>query len=157
MGMEIRRMASLSRRTRVLAVQALVATVVIVAPAVAKEPIGEYRENVMESIGGHTGALAKIIGGKVPFTEDAKAHVLGLEALSKMVQHIFPAGSGDDTDALPAIWEKPAQFEKARTNFEAAVAELVKQAGGTPKEMAPAFEQLAKTCKNCHDDFRKKS
>jgi Cytochrome c556 len=127
------------------------------AAAVANEPIVEYRESVMEAIGGHTGALKQLITGKVDFPGDAKTHVLGLAALSKMVDHIFPAGSGSgDTDALPAIWEKPAEFKKAVEAFQTAAADLAQQADAAPSAMAPAFGALVKTCKGCHDDFKKK-
>jgi cytochrome c556 len=124
----------------------------------ADEEIAEYREEVMEAIGGHTGALAKIIGGKVAFSQDAKSHVLALASLAPMVSAIFPPGSVTrDSHALPAIWEKPADFQKAVANFQTAVADLAKQADAPPKEMAPAFDAVAKACKNCHDNFRKKT
>lgn len=155
-------MVSLSPRSRSAALavaglmQAAVAVGIAAMPAAAKEPIGEYREGVMEAIGGHTDALKRIITGEVAFADDAKPHVLALAALAKMVDHIFPPGSGRDTDALPAIWEKPADFAKAVSTLQSAVAELERQADATPKGMAPAFESVVKACKNCHDNFRKK-
>ncbi len=140
------------------ALLAAFAGAVLAAPASAKEPIVEYREGVMEAIGGHTAALNQIIGGKVPFADDAKPHVQALAALAKMASGIFPPGSDKgETDALPVIWEKPADFAKALTAFQSAVADLAKEADAPPKEMAPAFDTLVKACKNCHDTFRKKS
>lgn len=145
-------------RLRAVCAATLVAVPLLVASAaVAKEPIVEYRESVMEAIGGHTGALKQLITGKVDFADDARTHVLGIEALSKMVDHLFPAGSDKgETDALPAIWEKPAEFKKAVEAFQLAAADLAKQADAAPSAMAPAFGALVKTCKGCHDDFKKK-
>lgn len=127
------------------------------APGVdAKEPIVAYRGAVMTAIGGHTSALKEVITGKVPFDEDAKAHVLALGALAGMVDTLFPEGSGTgDSEALPAIWEKPAEFEKAVTNFQAKTADLVELADAKPAEMAGAFSEMGKSCKGCHDNFRK--
>ena len=136
----------------------VLATGILALPASAKEPIVEYRESVMEAIGGHTGALAQIITGKVAFADEARPHVLALAALAKMAGGIFPPGSDKgETHALPAIWEKPADFAKALTTFQAAVADLAKQADAAPQEMAPAFDSVVKACKGCHDNFRKKS
>jgi len=129
----------------------------VASAAVAKEPIVEYREGVMEAIGGHTSALKQLITGKVDFSDDAKVHVLGIAALSKLVDHLFPIGSNKgETEALPAIWEKPADFQKAVEAFQLAAAELAKQADASPAAMAPAFGAMVKTCKGCHDDFKKK-
>ncbi len=148
----------MTHRVRTASAVALAAAFMFPAAATfAKEPIVEYRESVMEAIGGHTGALKQLITGKVDFAGDAKTHVLGLEALSKMVDHIFPAGSNKgETEALPAIWEKPAEFKKAVEAFQTAAADLAKQADASPSAMAPAFGALVKTCKGCHDDFKKK-
>jgi cytochrome c556 len=156
-------MVSFCRRSRSAAlitaglIPAVLAAGMVAVPAAAKEPIVEYRQSVMQAIGGHTGALAKIIPGKVTFSDDAKAHVLALAALAKMAGEVFPPGSDKETDALPAIWEKPADFTKAVSGFQAVMADLAKQADAAPKDMAPAFESVVKACKNCHDNFRKKS
>ncbi|MFO1154622.1 MAG: cytochrome c [Rhodospirillales bacterium] len=153
-------MPSASRRSQWFAVGGLglaaLALGVATQPVAAAEPIVEYREAIMEAIGGHTGALKQIITGGVTFADQAKPHVLALGSLAKMVDGIFPPGSGADSHALPAIWEKPADFAKAVSAFKSAVAELEKQADASPREMAPAFEGLVKSCKGCHDSFRKK-
>jgi cytochrome c556 len=131
--------------------------VAIAAVAHAKEPIVEYRQAVMAAIGGHTGALKPIITGKVPFAAEAKPHAEALAALAGMANGLFPPGSGAESDALPAIWEKPEAFRAALDRFRAAATDLARRADGAPADMAPAFGDLVKACKGCHDDFRKKS
>jgi cytochrome c556 len=138
------------------AAAAIVAATGMAPVALAKEPIAEYRQAIMDAIGGHTGALKQIITGKVAFPQSARVHAEALAALAKMAEPVFPAGSGADTDALPAIWEKPEAFAKAMAAFQTAAADLGKQAGAPPADMANAFGALVKTCKGCHDDFRKK-
>ena len=128
------------------------------AAASADQALIDYRQAVMDSIGGHTQALAAIIKGDVPYAEDASLHATSIEPLSKIAGHIFPPESSTGkTDALPAIWEKPEKFKEALTAFQTAAAELAKAADGEVKSLAAPFGNLAKTCKGCHDDFRKKN
>jgi cytochrome c556 len=121
------------------------------------EGIIGYRAAVMEAIGGHTQALGAIIKKDVAFSEDARLHAQALAALAPLTGKIFPAGSDKgETDALPAIWEKPDAFRKEVAAFEAAAAALGKVADATPAAMASEFSALLKSCKSCHDSFRKK-
>jgi cytochrome c556 len=138
----------------------VVGAAVMASPALthAGEGIIGYRHEVMEAIGGHTSALGAIIKKDVPFSEDARIHAQALAALAPIVSKIFPAGSDKgETDALPAVWTKPEEFKKEVAAFQAAAAELGKVADAPPADMAPAFSALVKTCKSCHDGFRKKS
>lgn len=136
----------------VLSVMAMGATTVS-----ADEAMFKYRESVMKAVGGHTSAIAAIVKNEVPFNDDLKAHAVALDGLAKMTGHIFPEGSAvGKSEALPAIWEKPEAFKKAVVAFETAAADLAVAADGGPKAAAPALGALAKSCKGCHDDFRKK-
>lgn len=123
----------------------------------ADQALIDYRKAVMESIGGHTSALVAIVKGNVPYKEDAAVHARAIEPLAKMAGHVFPANSKTGkTEALPAIWEQPEKFEKTLAAFQAAAADLAKFADGQPADLAPPVSALAKSCKACHDDFRKK-
>jgi cytochrome c556 len=129
---------------------------VIAAPAHADEAVIKYRKAVMEAVGGHTQALAEILKGNVPFSGDAKAHATALAALGQMSGHLFPEGSGKgDTEALPAIWEKPAEFKEVLDGFQATTARL--GAAATTDDIKAAFGDVTKNCKACHDKFRKKT
>lgn len=121
------------------------------------EGIIGYRVAVMQAIGGHTQALGAIIKKEVAFSEDARLHAQALAALAPLAGKIFPAGSDKgETDALPVIWEKPDAFRKEVAAFEAAAASLGKVADAAPAAMAAEFSTLLKSCKSCHDSFRKK-
>jgi cytochrome c556 len=123
----------------------------------AAEGIIGYRSAVMGAIGGHTQALGSIIKKEVPFSEDARLHAQALATLAPLAGKIFPVGSDKgETDALPAIWEKPDAFKKEVDAFEAAAAALGKVADAAPAAMASEFSTLLKSCKSCHDSFRKK-
>lgn len=81
--------------------------------------------------------------------------------ITKGIETWFPAGSGPEsgikTAALPAIWEKPAEFTKAVGNFKAASMALV-AAGktGDATAITAAFRGTGGTCKGCHDNFKSK-
>lgn len=137
---------------------ALVMVASVTTAVTADEAVHKYRESVMKAVGGHTTALAAIVKNEVPFDGDLKAHAVALNQLVPMTDHIFPEGSGGgETEALPAIWERPEDFKKAVRAFQTAAADLAAAADGGPKAAAPALGALAKSCKSCHDDFRKKS
>lgn len=72
----------------------------------------------------------------------------------------FPAGSGPEagkTDALPAIWAKPADFKTAMKMFSEAAPKLHAAANaGDVAAIKTAFSDVGKACKNCHDQFRAK-
>lgn len=143
-----------SRRGSLLAIS--FAALLAAAPVHADQAQIDYRHGVMEAIGGHTQALGLIIRGAVAFDGDAQLHASAFEPLAKLAIHVFPESSKDGkTEALPAIWEKPADFKRAMDVFQSAAADMTAVAGLSPKEMAPAFNGLIRSCKSCHDQFRK--
>ena len=80
------------------------------AAVMAAEGDKEYREHTMEAIGGHMQATVNILKGEVSHTDHLPIHSRALAELSTMVPTLFPEGSGEGTDAKPAIWENPDDF-----------------------------------------------
>lgn len=81
-------------------------------------------------------------------------------ASAKVAGH-FPKGtgpaSGVKTHALPAIWEKPADFSAAAAKFVAASkAFQVAAASGNMDQIKGAIPALGGSCKGCHDQFKAK-
>ena len=143
--------------SRSIASAAVAAAVLAAGAAAADEGMINYRQGVMKANGGHLEAVVAIIKGEVPFTDDLKVHTQALAELAVIAGKVFPEGSGKgETKALPAIWEKPEEFKKTYTAFQMAAANLAKTAETDPKGVAAAVGELGKTCKGCHDDFRKK-
>jgi len=145
-------------KTTLMACAALM-TVSFTAPAMA-DGDGEikYRQSVMKSVGGHMGAIAGILKGQTAHKAGLVAHADGMLALSGIAGSIFPVGSDfGETEALPAVWEKPAEFAKAVKMFQDAAGAL--QAAAMSGDMAAVgmtFGNLGKSCKNCHENFREK-
>ncbi len=121
-------------------------------PAMASEGEIEYREHVMEAIGGHMQAAADIARQKVPFQEHFSLHVNGLVALSGIVDTLFPESSRGG-DALDAIWEQPDDFAMKIRDFQQAAGGL-KSAMDSGGDVGAAFQKVGQACKACHDDYR---
>lgn len=143
-----------------LTIAATAALMAVAGGAHADEAAVKHRQAVMAAVGGHTQALAAIIKGEVPHVGDITVHAAALGELATISQHIFPtAPERAKSDLLPAAWEKPLEFKAALDAFVAAAASLAKAAAAdaSPRGVAPAFSEMTKTCKSCHDSFRKKS
>ncbi len=134
------------------------------AAGAADEPAAvlKYRQNTMDALGGHMGALAAVAKGDVTFTDDVAVNAEAIHGLSQNLARLFPAGSGKDAGksaSLPAIWEKPAEFEQAVKVFQEQSAKLVEVAkGGDQAAIAAQIGALGKDgCGGCHQNFREKS
>lgn len=126
----------------------------------AAEPTSEdlikYRKSVMDAIGAHMGATSQILRAQVAYTH-LQQHADGLAAMLAIAGDIFPAASSEgDTNALPAIWEKPTEFAAAiKKAQDAATAYRSAVSGGDSAAIGNAMRALGGACKGCHDDFRK--
>lgn len=73
----------------------------------------------------------------------------------------FPAGSGPEagveTEALPAIWERKAQFDaRARTLQDVLQQFSVTAAGSDMAATVAGVAQVGDACRECHEEFRKR-
>lgn len=115
-----------------------------------------YRQASFSLLAANFGDLAARVQGKKPFDAAIVAsRVSNVSALAQMPWEAFAVAGSDqgDTDALPAVWQKAAQFDAARGQFLKAVAEL-QAAGGDQKALAAAVGAVGKSCKACHSDFK---
>jgi cytochrome c556 len=86
------------------------------------------------------------------------------EALAKAstkVHGFFPKGSGPEsgvkTHALPAIWEKPADFKAAANKLVLGTKAMqVAAKSGDMNKVKAAFPGVGGACKGCHDQFKGK-
>ncbi|GAB4401766.1 MAG: cytochrome c [Rhodoferax sp.] len=87
---------------------------------------------------------------------DFKEHADTLLALSTQPWALFaPDSNYPPTRAKPAVWQVPADFQRAQDEFVAAVKALHALApSGDLKALRPAVEAVEKSCKSCHDSFR---
>lgn len=127
-------------------------------PSLAQKQI-EYRQALYKVMANNAGPLFAMANDKVPY--DAVAFAKRAERVSfiaGILPEAFPAGSnaGAPTAALPAIWEKRADFDQLMQDLgdkAAAVASAAKTKD--LKQVQPAVAALGKACKTCHEKFRK--
>ncbi len=111
--------------------------------------------------------VAAVVKGDVSFTDDVAANAQALAEQGKLLtanlKLLFPQGSGkgetgEKSAALPAIWEKWADFEAAAQKFEEVSAKFAEVAqGGDMAAIGPALGALGKQgCGGCHQTFREK-
>ncbi|MFT5501423.1 MAG: cytochrome c556 [Woeseiaceae bacterium] len=119
------------------------------------EDAADYRRAVMTSLRGHIGAASMIVRGLVE-SDAIVSHAKGLASGAREMDHLFPAGSNvGESEALPAIWEKPEEFAGAIAKAQEATAAFVTAAeSGDPDTIGMAFRNVGMACRGCHDNFR---
>lgn len=141
----------LSRRNIARAV-VVTAAVWLTAPAVAGDGDVEYRQSVYAAIGGHMQAMAGIIRQQVPHLDHLALHATAMADMAGIANDLFPPQS-EGGDALPAVWSDRETFKTRMSDFQNA-ANAFRGAVETGKDVVPAFQALAQSCKSCHTDFR---
>ncbi len=137
---------------------AAVAALGVTAVVAQSDPIAA-RKALMKENGAQARVAREMIEGKQPFNLAAAKKVLAtFEDAAKKMPALFPDNSktGGDTAALPAIWEKKADFDAKFAKFGTDA----KAAGDKVKDLdslKAAMGEVGKNCGGCHNDYRKKS
>lgn len=119
----------------------------------------EQRQDNFEAIGDAFKAIREELDTDAPDLAFVKTQAEDISARAETAKGLFPANTsvadGYDTEALPAIWEKPEEFgEKAQALVEAAAEMASLAESGDAAAVAAAVGTVGKTCKGCHDNFR---
>jgi cytochrome c556 len=139
---------------------ALVATGTPVLAQSAAEAIAA-RQAAMRLIGGNMSALKLAIDSKdANRLKQVEGNARAIAASADALGALFPKGSdkGGNTKALPAIWEKMADFKKAWDGLKTeatAMADAAK-AGDVAKATSQFGRLGAVGCGGCHTPFRAK-
>ncbi len=117
----------------------------------------QYRQNYMNAISGHTGAIRRLKDGRFSAEGHLQMHTDALARLARDIALLFPEGTGTGkTDAKPEIWENWPDFEaRASESQQAAQALLDAVQSGDAEAIDTRFGELTQTCKACHKPFRK--
>ena len=116
------------------------------------------RQDGLEQIGD----AFKTIRDQIRGDRDTAAITAAAEKINTLggeVHMWFPAGTGPETgietEALPAIWEKNADFHAAAEGLSKAAGEMLAAAkSGDMAAVGANVRTLGGACKNCHDNFR---
>lgn len=128
--------------------------------ASAAPPVIKERQDNFEGIGDAFKAIRKELEGGSPDLAVIEASAADINSRAQKIEGFFPKGTslddGYDTEALPVIWTKPAEFKRAATNLVEASAGLKNAAAeGDAAAVGNAVKLMGGTCKACHDKFRK--
>lgn len=113
------------------------------------EAMGKAMKGIFDEFKKPAASLAKIRANSAVLAQSAQ----------KVGGH-FPKGTGPGagvkTEALPTIWEKPAEFKAATDRLVTATAGLqAAAASGDMAKIKAAAGAVGGSCKGCHDSFRK--
>lgn len=144
-------------RVRTYAVAA--AACLCLSQAFAQEPPQVVRQNLMKEIGRSVGALGAIAKGEKPY--DAAVVEQSLNTISTNIEAFpdqFPPGTeqGHETEALPAVWEKPEEFRAAAGKLQSETQALLAAIPADQAAVGAAMRRLGATCSDCHETFRVK-
>ena len=118
-----------------------------------------YRKAVMVVIAQHFGAMGAVVKGqsaldKAEFARNAQL----VQMLAALPWEAFTVAGSDkgDTDLKSSALKDQARFMTAADAFEDEAAMLVNIAeGGGIGEIKSQFGAVAKSCKDCHREYRK--
>ncbi|KPN76785.1 MAG: cytochrome c [Shewanella xiamenensis] len=123
----------------------------------AKDAI-QYRQSGFSLIAYNFGDMGAMMKGKKPFDAETFAmRAKNVAALSHIPFEGFIEGSDKgDTEALAKVWQDKADFEAKMKTFQenAAILATVAQKGDQA-EIKQAFMDTGKSCKGCHDVYKK--
>jgi cytochrome c556 len=138
---------------------ALFVTLAISASALAQfqkpDDAIRYRRAVFEVMSFHFGAINQALTTGPFAAHDVEANALLVDSLAKLPWHAFLPGTQASSRAKPEIWTQKDRFKKAVDEFQGNTAALLQAAhGGDKAAVKTAFDNTAKSCKGCHDQFR---
>ena len=120
------------------------------------DPIAQ-RKALMKGNGQHAGAASRMVRGEEPFdTAKVNAAFAQWTETAEKLPNLFPEPPkpGEDTRALPKIWENKSDFNAKIAAFGKAVADN-KDKAKTLDELKVAMPMISKTCGDCHEPYRR--
>ncbi len=125
----------------------------------AAPPVIKERHENFEAIGASFKAVRGELEKDAPDFALIAAKANDINGRAAKIADHFPAGTstedGFDTEALPAIWQKPEEFKAAAAKLVDESAKLASLAAGADKTaVASQAMAMGGACKGCHDQFR---
>ena len=124
-------------------------------------PSVKARQSHMQLYQFNIGLLGGMAKGEIEYDADAAKGAAGnLAAVSMLNQSRYwlpgtsTAELGEETRALPAIWEEGSKAGEIGGQFAQAAAALAAAAGNGKDEMTAALGAVGKGCGDCHKGYR---
>jgi len=117
----------------------------------------KYRQSAFTVMANSFGKIGAVVKGEAPYNKDEVAKNAAVVAtLSTLPWQAFGPGT-EGGKAQSDIWSDNAKFKAASEKMQLAVANLNTAAqSGDLESIKKAFGAAGASCKNCHDDFKKK-
>lgn len=127
-------------------------------PPKPEEAAIKYRKAAFTLMAAHFGPIAAMANGRIPF--DAKVVAENAEIATYMSKlpytHFIPGSDKGDTRADPKIWAEMDRFKAAAARMQDEMAKLnVAAKGGNLDAIKAAVGETVRSCKACHDSYRK--
>jgi len=115
------------------------------------------RHIAMTALGKHMKAIAAVAKGEAAASDNTLEAAQNIAATAQRMLDLFPEGSGGGhSRSKPEIWQDWVGFQDASRQFADAANGLVSAArGGDRKIIGTALAATGKTCKTCHQAYRK--
>ena len=146
----------------VLMVAAAVGALATALPAAAQfakpEDAIRYRRAAFTVMATHFGRVAAMANGRIPFDAKAAADNAELATLvSKLPFAGFVEGSDKgDTKAEPKLWTEMDKFRASAAKMQEEMTKLNAAAKtGNIDTLKAAVGETGRSCKSCHDSYRK--
>jgi len=132
----------------------------VVTTAVAQKPEDQIknRRAAFTLVSANFGPIAATVKGERPFNQaDVLRWAERVDFVSRLPWEYFTPGSEKgETRAKAEVWSEAAKFKAAGDRFQAEAAKLAQVAkGGDLAQVRAQFGEVAKTCRACHDNFRR--
>jgi cytochrome c556 len=138
---------------------AAIAVAIGVSAVIAQTDPIATRKGLMKKNNEHERNLRQMVRGEAPF-DVAKINEAFTQwgDTARQLPNLFPDNSktGQDSRALPKIWETRSDFEAKIAAWSKAVADN-KDKAKTPDELKVAYANVNKACDNCHESYRRPS
>jgi len=130
--------------------------VVVTAVMAQSDPISQ-RKALMKGNGQHSGATNRMARGEDPFdAAKVNAAFAHWTETAQKLPGLFPEPPkpGEETRALPKIWENKSAFDAKIAQFAKAVADN-KDKAKTLDELKVTLPNVSKICGECHETYRR--
>ena len=134
----------------------MIGSIAATGAAIAQDSPIKKRQALMKKNGEAAKLITAMFKGEKPYDAAAAADAIkGIGASMDEFVTLFPEGStAADSDAKPEIWKDKADFESRAKQVKEGTAKAATAAAGGMASLQPAFAELGKSCKGCHEKYR---
>ncbi len=134
----------------------------IAVPATAQfrnaEAAVDYRKSAFTVMANHVARIGAMVKGDTPYNAAAATASADVVAMmSKLPYEAFVEGTSGTKKGAPKpnVWTERAKFDDLASKLQTETAKLATASRSNNLDaIKPAFAEVGKTCKACHDDFR---